>query len=269
MSESKRLPRVSWKFATPVLLGAGAIALATWYRRPIATWKADQSNRAGQSHIRTYLPHAEFPGEVTVTIHASPQAVYSAIQSVRMADMPIAGWLGTMRYLPGRFLALFDPDRIAFQEESPTVETLKAASAMEMPFIDLVLTQGGNIVLLDLPGRELVIGAIGKFHNPTDQQLVKLHTPAEFVEFDDPAYQKLAMSFRIVPLEKGERCRLEFVHGTHALSSASRRKFALYWLAIKPGGNFVSWLMLRAIRRIAERTQEQTRQQVELVENAF
>jgi hypothetical protein len=269
MSESKRLPQVSWRVAAPIMLGAGAIALATWYRRPIATWKADEASMAGQSHIRTYLPHAEFPGEVTVTIQASPQTVYAAIQRVRLADMPIAGWLGKMRYLPGRFLSFFDPDRDAFEEEPSTLNEPTVASTMEMPFIDLVLTEGGNIVLLDLPGRELVIGAIGKFHNPTDQQIVKLHTPAEFVEFDDPEYQKLAMSFRIVPLEDGERCRLEFVHGTHALSPAAGRKFVLYWLAIKPGGNFVSWLMLRAIKRIAEQAQEQATQQVELLESEF
>lgn len=269
MSELKRLPKVSWKFTAPVMLGAGAIALATWYRRPIATWKADESSAAASGHIRTFLPHAEFPGEVTVTIQASPQAVYSAIQSVRLADMPIAGWLGTMRYLPGRFLSLFDHERDAFAEESYTVEEPEVASTMQMPFIDLVLAEGGNIVLLDLPGRELIIGAIGKFHNPTDQQIVQLHTPAEFVEFDDPAYQKLAMSFRIVPLEDGQRCQLEFIHGTHALSPAARGKFALYWLAIKPGGNFVSWLMLRAIKRIAERAQQRTPQPVEFLESEF
>ena len=48
-------------------------------------------------------------------------------------------------------------------------------------------------------------------------------------------------------------------HRTHALSATARRKFRTYWFAIKPTGNYVSWLLLRAIKRRAERAaREQT-----------
>ena len=43
-------------------------------------------------------------------------------------------------------------------------------------------------------------------------------------------------------------------HRTHALSPSSPQKFGFYWLAIKPGGNFLSWLLLQAIKRRAERS---------------
>jgi hypothetical protein len=82
---------------------------------------------------------------------------------------------------------------------------------------------------------------------------VPLRTPKEFLEFSQPEYQKLAMSFRVVPFADQSGCRLTLMHGTHALSRAAHGKFALYWLLVKPGGNFVSWLLLRAVKSIAEK----------------
>jgi hypothetical protein len=60
------------------------------------------------------------------------------------------------------------------------------------------------------------------------------------------------MSFRITGNDPATGYRFTLEHRTQALSPAARWKFALYWLGIKPGGNFVSWLMLRAIKRRAE-----------------
>jgi hypothetical protein len=60
------------------------------------------------------------------------------------------------------------------------------------------------------------------------------------------------MSLRIAGTDPASGYRLTLEHRTQALSPTARWKFALYWLGIKPGGNFVSWLMLRAIKRRAE-----------------
>jgi hypothetical protein len=121
------------------------------------------------------------------------------------------------------------------------------------PFLEILLSESGNIVLDEEPESELVIGAIGKFHNLMDQQFVPLRHVGDFTRFEEPDYQKLAMSFRLLPLHQDSGYRLTLTHRTHALSRASRWKFALYWIGIKPGGNFVSWLMLRAIKSLAEK----------------
>jgi hypothetical protein len=98
----------------------------------------------------------------------------------------------------------------------------------------------------------VVLGAIGKFHHLMDQQFVPLYHAEDFLHFAQPDYQQLVMSIRVEGDDPKTGYRLVLEHRTHALSPAARRKFWLYWLAIKPGGNFVSWLMVRAIKRRAE-----------------
>jgi hypothetical protein len=174
---------------------------------------------------------------VSVDIHAPPSIIFDALQHVTLDDMPIAKWIGALRYLPGRLIG-----------QGASVESVEAK-----PFMEVLLSEGGNIVLDEEPESELVVGAIGKFHNLMDQQIVPLRHVGDFTGFDEPDYQKLAMSFRLSFLPDHTGYRLTLTHRTHALSRAARWKFALYWIGIKPGGNFVSWLMLRAIKSLAEK----------------
>lgn len=226
------------RFLLAATFALGAGSLAFWYRRPIATWQAPAKGGAQASQITRFLPKAEFAGEVSVVVHAPAEAIYVAIQKVTLADMPIANLLGNLRYLPSKLLG----------QPAPQV----APDAAAMPFLELIQANGSNLLLLANPNRELIVGAIGKFHNLLDQQFVTPISLDAFVAFNEPEYQKLAMSFLLTPLPAGSGYRLSLIHGTHGLSAAASRKFAFYWLGIKPGGNFVSWLMLRAIRTLAE-----------------
>lgn len=224
------------------MLAAGALGLIQWYRyQPKLRAVGDDEEEAPL--LDQFLPNAEFAGEVAVNVHAPAAAIFTALHTVTLADMPLANWLGTLRYLPAQL----------GRKAAPAVPT----PSTEQPFMRLVLT-GGNILLANVPDRELIIGAIGRFHNLTDQQMVALPHPHAFVRFNDPTYQKLAMSIRLEPLpaQAGDQVgyRLVLTHRTHALSAAARRKFARYWIGIKPGGNFVSWLLLRAVKRSAEAT---------------
>jgi hypothetical protein len=187
------------------------------------------------TRLTQFVPAAQFCGQVSVTVQAPPEAIFCALQEITLCDMPVAAWLGEVRYLPGRLTGRL-PD------EAPNTQ----------PFMELVQGEGGNIVLAEDPDREIVLGAIGKLHDVQDQQFVPLSGPDAFLRFNQPAYQKLAMSLRVVPLKQENGYRLLLDHRTQALSQSSRWKFALYWLAIKPGGNFVSWLLLRAVKRRAE-----------------
>jgi hypothetical protein len=229
---------------------AGLFGLVYWYRRPVPTWRDGGLTSSDWSLVRRYLPQAEFSGEVSVNIEAEPERIFRAIQLVTLAEMPLANWIGRLRYLPGRLFG-------TSQEGAAAVDIERT------PFIQLLQAQNTNIILAEEPNREVVMGAIGKFHNLLDQHFVLLESPEEFMRFEEPDYQKLAMSFRITPLSEERVNRLSLIHGTHAMSRAARWKFGLYWIGIKPGGNFVSWLMLRAIKRMAEGASEQLAPQVQ------
>jgi hypothetical protein len=217
------------------VIGVGLLALGRWYFQPPRREKYDAPDMPIGTQIDRFLPDAEFNGVVGVTVHASPGEIMRAFETVTLADMPLAKLVGELRYLPSRL-------RGKAKDEVPASE----------PFLKLLQAGSGNIVLTEEPDRELVLGAIGKFHNLTDQQVVPLHSADDFLSFAQPDYQKLGMSIRIEGSDPETGCRLILEHRTHALSLSARWKFAFYWLAIKPGGNFVSWLLLRAAKRRAE-----------------
>src|SRR6185369_3693101 len=62
------------------------------------------------------------------------------------------------------------------------------------------------------------------------------------------------MSVRVAPTGRTGEHWLVLEHATRAFSSVVERKFARYWRVIKPMGAFVSWQLLRAVRRRAERS---------------
>jgi len=98
-------------------------------------------------------------------------------------------------------------------------------------------------VLADVPGRELVVGAVGR-----PWQLRGGGRPdADFRAFDEPGYAKMAMDFR---LDGGLLTTETRVLLTDA---AARRRFRAYWLVIRPFSGLIRRVWLRAIKRRAER----------------
>ena len=72
----------------------------------------------------------------------------------------------TLRYLPALLLGRSKP----------------VSQIEDTPFLQIIQSEGGNIVLAEMPNRELVIGAIGKFHNLLDQQVTRLALAAVYLD---------------------------------------------------------------------------------------
>jgi hypothetical protein len=94
------------------------------------------------------------------------------------------------------------------------------------------------------PGRELVVGGVGRFWRASGG-LVRLDDREHFTGFDQPGYAKVAFNFT---LEGGVLSTETRIAGTDPQAS---RRFALYWLAVRPGSGLIRREWLRAIAKRA------------------
>jgi len=160
------------------------------------------------------LPRWDFRERHAVRVAASPERVFAAVRAVTAAEMPVARALMRARGMR------------AAAQRPVLAEAMRAFT-----------------VLADVPGRELVIGAVGR-----PWQLRGGQRPdADFRAFDEPGYAKMAMDFRF----DGTRLTTE----TRVLltDAAARRRFRAYWLLIRPFSGLIRRAWLRAIKRRAER----------------
>jgi hypothetical protein len=161
-----------------------------------------------------------------------PAAVWDALHATRMSEIRAAGVLMGIRSLPGRLTG-----------------AKAARRGADLPALQALLA-GGFVKLGEDAPRETVIGAVGQFWRLTANKPLPLKDRVEFMQFTQPGYVRVAMSFRLVPEVGGTRLITETrVLGT---DPASARAFRRYWLLIRLGSGAIrrSWLAAVA-RRLA------------------
>ena len=124
------------------------------------------------------------------------------------------------------------------------------------PLMTQLLTLGWG-VLEDVPGREVVVGAVTR---PWEAEVVFQSLPPEqFASFSDPDYVKIVVSLRADPLSGGASI---FRTETRAIATdaQARAKFRRYWSFVSPGVSLIRWMSLRPLKADAERrARESTR----------
>ena len=174
-----------------------------------------------------------FRDRIAVVVKAPPEAVFQALHEVTLRDMKFAWLLGELRYIPSRLAG-----------HMPAADSSR-------PFMN-TLIEGGTLILRDDAPREVITGSAAQLHR-VHQAPQRFANREAFEVFDDPDHEKLFMSVRVRPTGRPGEHWLVLEHATRGLSPLAERKFARYWRVIKPMGAFVTWQLLRAVRRRAER----------------
>ena len=105
-------------------------------------------------------------------------------------------------------------------------------------------------VLADVPGREVVMGAVTRpwEANATFRAL----PPDQFAAFKEPGYVKIAWTIRADPITATESV---FRTETRAVATdpGARTRFRRYWSFLSPGIIVIRWALLGPVKKEAER----------------
>jgi hypothetical protein len=128
---------------------------------------------------------------------------------------------------------------------------LRAAPAERRPtgLLDEMTALGWR-VLADVPGREIVVGAVTQ---PWKANVVfRGLPPDEFLAFDEPGYVKIAWTLRADPIDAHASI---FRTETRVVTTdeGARRRFRWYWARFSPGIVLIRQVLVRRLKRDAER----------------
>jgi hypothetical protein len=105
-------------------------------------------------------------------------------------------------------------------------------------------------VLADVPGREIVVGAVTK---PWEANVIfRALPPDQFASFDEPGYVKIVWTIRADPINEAESV---FRTETRAIATdpSARTRFRRYWSFLSPGIIVIRWAVLAPVKKEAER----------------
>ena len=157
-------------------------------------------------------------------VPVAPAAAWSALQRADLGDSPMTRMLLTLRGLrrPGARRRL-------------TLATLPGS---------------GFVPLAERAGREVAFGLVGRFWTASDGRIGV--TPGEFRDFSRPGYAKVVWTFSVEDDGAGAT-RLVTETRVACVDAASRRRFRLYWLVVRPFSGLIRRAMLGAVAREARR----------------
>jgi hypothetical protein len=189
--------------------------------------------------LDAWLPEFQLVERHGVVVAAPPAVAFAAIRRSDLGSGPLTRTLLFLRALPGLVVAPRETVRRFLARRGSVHLTLDA------------LASAGFVILGEDPGREVVLGTIGRFWRPSGD--MRPFAAAEFASFDEPGWAKAAWSFRVDRAPDG-RSTVSTETRVLCTDARSRRTFRRYWRIVRPFSGLIRIEMLRAIRREAERS---------------
>jgi len=229
--------------ASGVALSAAAYATSagvTWFR-----YGRSQHQVNGEdvdSLLDLYIPEYEVVERHHMRVSAPAETTLAAVCKSDLSQSVIVSALFKFRELAltcsaGKTTSAVENGNVADDKSQPKelVSQLKAI---------------GWAVLAEIPGREIVFGAVTQpwITNPVFRPV----SPEEFAKFHEPGYVKIAWRLRADPIGLQESiARTE----TRVITTDgyARSRFRRYWSLVLPGVVLIRKVLLRAIKAEAER----------------
>src|SRR4051794_13856155 len=179
--------------------------------------------------IDELLPAPHFKERHERRIAAPPDAVWEAVQDLRLRDLVLSRALMGIRMLPARL----------------------AGDQRAARFVDSRLLDGGPVTLLAAePDRAVLGGGVMQPWRLTGGgQPPALDAPG-LQAFAEPGWVKVGFDFVIETAGAGSRVSTET--RVTATDARTRARFGLYWLFVRAGSGLIRRDMLRALARRAE-----------------
>ncbi len=207
-------------------VGYAAIAGAAWLRYGHAP---PPGNGEGDALLDLFMPDYDVVERHHIAVDAPAEATFGASMRMSLDDSPIVRAI-----FKGRELILGAEPDTRFRSKS-LVETTQAL---------------GWVVLAEVPGHELVMGAVTK---PWEPNVVFRGVPSdEFAAFAEPGYVKIVWTLRadaVGPNASIARTETRAV----ATDGEVRRRFRWYWARFSPGIAVIREMAQRLVKQEAER----------------
>ena len=222
------------------LIATGSLAAAAlgWLGYAALTWKRYGKVapfRHADTLLDRYMPRYDVAEQHDVVVAAPASITYDVLRAMDPLASPLVR--GIFR---GREI-LLGSEHASPHEPQGIVEQTVAL---------------GWRVLVEEPGREIVVGAVTK---PWEANVIFRGVPPdEFVDFAEPGYVKIAWTLAVEGVGRGRSVAWTETR-VMTTDAEARKRFRRYWAAFSPGILAIRRAGLRRVRADAERRFEHER----------
>jgi hypothetical protein len=180
--------------------------------------------------IDSFAPRPDAVETHSIVINAPRETVYRTLMTADLGQSFIVKSLLALRSIPG-FIA--GPCAMP-QNRKITMQTLM---------------NSGFGLLVEKPGKEIVLGVTGRFWRPAGN--VSSFNRPDFDRAVPAGFARGVWNFSVTEQIPGQTILTTETRVTCG-DPASRRKFLGYWLVVRPFSGLIRLIMLKSVRKMAE-----------------